>query len=279
MRIDKQLLKKLPLLLMLASLLAVVALSAWPSQAAASPLFQSTPQPLPEPGPDGRILYTALPGDSPWLIAGKFNIPIEQLRILNGWGPDKVLQEGETVVLATAAQITPTAPEATSEVVATTTPEGTPGTGTICVLLFDDVNGDATRQDAELGIPGGAASVSERTGLASHQGDTLAQIDATTGLPQAVCFADLPGGEYTVSVAAPQGFNPTTAQSATIQLSPGDETSLNFGAQAGSSGGFNILTPEEGGPPSPLMGLLGVVLVVAGGGLGFYSWQLSRRRF
>ncbi|QYK51340.1 MAG: LysM peptidoglycan-binding domain-containing protein [Anaerolineales bacterium] len=278
MRIDKELLKKLPLLLMFASLLAVVALSALPSQAAASPLFQSTPQPLPEPGPDGRILYTALPGDSPWLIAGKFNIAIEQLRILNSWGPDKVLQEGETVILGMASDATATA-EPTSEVVATTTPEGTPGTGTICVLLFDDVNGDAMRQDAELGIPGGAASVSERTGLASRQGDTLAQIDTTTGLPQAVCFSDLPGGEYTVSVAAPQGFNPTTAQSATIQLTPGDETSLNFGAQAGSSSGFNLLAPEEGGPPSPLMGLLGVVLVIAGGGLGMYSWRLSRRRF
>lgn len=275
---DKELLRKLPLLLMVASLLAVVALSAWPSQAAASPLFQSTPQPLPEPGPDGRIMYTALPGDSPWLIAGKFNIPIEQLRILNGWGPDKVLQEGEAVLLGTASEATPTE-QVTSEVVATSTPEGTPGTGTICVLLFDDVNGDAMRQDAELGIPGGAASVSERTGLASRQGDTLAQIDTTTGLPQPVCFADLPGGEYTVSVAAPQGFNPTTAQSATIQLSPGDETSLNFGAQAGSSSGFNILAPEEGGPPSPLMGLLGIVLVAAGGGLGVYSWRLSRRRF
>ncbi len=278
MRMDKELLRKLPLLLMVASLLAVVALSAWPSQAAASPLFQSTPQPLPEPGPDGRIMYTALPGDSPWLIAGKFNIPIEQLRILNGWGPDKVLQEGEAVLLGTASEATPTE-QVTSEVVATSTPEGTPGTGTICVLLFDDVNGDAMRQDAELGIPGGAASVSERTGLASRQGDTLAQIDTTTGLPQPVCFADLPGGEYTVSVAAPQGFNPTTAQSATIQLSPGDETSLNFGAQAGSSSGFNILAPEEGGPPSPLMGLLGIVLVAAGGGLGVYSWRLSRRRF
>lgn len=274
---NKQLLRKLPLLLLIASLLAVVALTALPSQAAASPLLQSTPQPLPEPGPDGRVVYTALPGDSPWLIAGKFNIPIEQLRILNSWSADKVLQEGETVILAVVTE-TPATAEPTSEVVATTTPEGMPGTGAICVLLFDDVNGDAMRQDSEFGIPGGAASVSERTGLASRTGDTVQQTDAD-GLPVAVCFDDLPGGEYTVSVAAPQGYNPTTAQSATIRLNPGDETSLNFGAQVGSSSGFNILTPEEGGPPSPLMGLLGIVLVLGGGALAMYSWRLTRRRF
>src|SRR5690606_21555040 len=133
--------------------------------------------------------------------------------------------EGETVILAVVTEAPPTT-EPTSEVVATSTPEGMPGTGSICVLLFDDVNGDAMRHDTEFGIPGGAASVSERTGLASRTGDTVQQT-GTDGLPVAVCFADLPGGEYTVSVAAPQGYNPTTAQSATIQLNAGDETSLN----------------------------------------------------
>ncbi|MCW5887540.1 MAG: hypothetical protein KIT07_05405 [Anaerolineales bacterium] len=277
MHTQQPLLRKLPLLLVMASLLALVLLSAWPGQAVAAPLLQATPQPLPEPGADGRVLYTALPGDSPWLIAGKFNIPIEQLRILNSWGADKILQEGETVVLAVVTDPTPTS-QATSEVVATSTPEGMPGTGTICVLLFEDANGDAMRQDDEFGIPGGAASVSERTNLASRTDDTVQQTDAD-GLPVPVCFDDLPGGEYTVSVAAPAGYNPTTAQNATIQLNPGDETSLNFGAQPGSGSGLNLLTPEEGGPPSPLMGLLGIVLVIAGGGLGVYSWQLSRRRF
>jgi hypothetical protein len=84
-------------------------------------------------------------------------------------------------------------------------------------------------------------------------------------------------GEYTVSVAAPQGYNATTAQSATIQLNPGDATTLNFGAQASSTSGLGALTPEEGGR-SPLMGLLGIVLLLSGAGLGFYTWQMSRRR-
>jgi len=242
--------------------------------AAASPALQSTPQPTPTPGADGRILYTVQANDSQWLIAAKFNIAIEELRILNGWTADEALIEGEVILLGLASQATATAGP-TSAVVATDTPQ-TPGSGRICVLLFNDLNGDALRQDTEFGIPGGAASVSERTGLTSRTGNTVADVDAD-GLPVLTCFEELPPGDYTVSVAAPEGFNPTTAQSATIQLSPGDETALNFGAQANSSSGFNILSPEEGGR-SPLMGLLGFVLLLSGAGLGAYTWQMARRR-
>jgi hypothetical protein len=278
MRKRAQMLKSMPLFILAGSLLAALVLSALSVPTGAAFSYQATPLPMPTAGADGRILYTVVAGDSQWLIAGKFNIPIEQLRILNGWSADQVLFEGQTVILGIAGtEPTPTAGP-TSEVVATNTPEAAPGTGSICVLLFDDLNGDALREDTEFGIAGGAASVSERTGLASRTGDTVAQTDAD-GLPVATCFDDLPRGEYTVSVAAPQGYNATTAQSATIQLAPGDQTSLNFGAQAGSSSGLNLLSPEEGGPPSPLMGLLGVVLLVGGAGLGVYSWQLSRRRF
>ncbi len=258
------------------SLLTIFLLAALTVPAAASPALQSTPQATPTPGPDGRILYTVLAGDSQWLIAAKFNIPLETLRILNGWTADQALIEGQIIVLGIAAQGEPSAtPGPTSAVVATNTPEA-PGFGTICVLLFDDTNGDALRQETEFGIAGGAASVSERTGLASQTDSTVSQLDAA-GAPVATCFEGLPVGEYTVSVAAPEGYNPTTAQSATIQLQAGDETSLNFGAQANSASGFNILTPQEGGR-SPLMGLLGIVLLLGGGGLGIYTWQIARRR-
>jgi hypothetical protein len=197
------------------------------------------------------------------------------LRQLNNWTADTPVIEGQVILLGVVGQEPTATLGPTSEVVATVT-EQAPGTGMICVLLFDDVNGDALRQEIEFGIAGGAASVSERTGLASRTGTTLAEVDAD-GEAVATCFEELPLGEYTVSVAAPQGYNPTTAQSATIQLNAGDATRLNFGAQIGSSSGLGALTPEEGGR-SPLMGLLGMVLLLSGAGLGFYTWQMSRGR-
>lgn len=267
--------KKLALLVLSAGFIAALFLSTSSFPASAAPQYQSTPQATPTAGADGRILYTVQAGDSQWLISAKFNIPIETLRILNSWTAEQVLAEGEIVVLGIAGtEPTPTVGP-TSEVVATNTPE-TPGTGSICVLLFDDVNGDALREETEFGISAGQASVTERTGLASRTGTTVSEVDAD-GLPVATCFTDLPRGEYTVSVAAPDGYNPTTAQSATIPLAPGDQTALNFGAQVSSSSGFNLLSPEEGGR-SPLMGLLGIVLILGGGGLGVYTWQLARRR-
>jgi hypothetical protein len=268
--------KPLAITLTIVGLFALLALSwslATPALAYA-PELQGTLQPTPTPGADGRILYTIQAGDSPLLIAEKFGLDYQQLRILNNWGENEVLTEGQVILLGLGNQGTATpVVGATSDVVATITPE-TPGTGSICVLLFDDINGDALRQDAEIGIADGAASVSERTGLASRTGVTVSQLDVDL-LPVPTCFDDLPLGEYTVSAAAPEGYNPTTAQSATIQLHPGDQTTLNFGAQANSASGG--LTPEEGGR-SPLMGLLGIVLILGGAGLGAYTWQMARRR-
>ncbi|MCW5876394.1 MAG: LysM peptidoglycan-binding domain-containing protein [Anaerolineales bacterium] len=238
---------------------------------------QATPEPLPPAGEDGRILYTVQAGDSPWGISARFGIPLQTLQSLNNWGPDTVVNEGQVILLGLAQEPTATsAPE--DDVVATTTPESpeSPGTGVICVLLFDDVNGDAMRQTSEFGILGGQASVSERTGLASRTLPTQGGMDED-GEPLRSCFEDLPVGEYTISVAIPDGYNPTTAPNITIQIAPGQTQDINFGAQMSSAGGFSILSPEEGGR-SPLMGLLGIVLLLAGGGLGFYTLQLGRRR-
>ena len=244
--------------------------------AGAAPEAQATAFPTPTAGTDGRVLYTVLPGDSQWLVAAKFGLDIEQLRLLNNWSADEILVEGQVILLGLAAQQEPTA-QASAESVAT--PQGTaesPGTGMICALLFDDVNGDALRQESEFGIAAGAVSVSQRAGQASETGTTGDEIDADEeAVP--LCFDDLPAGEYTISVAAPSGYNPTTAQSATLELKAGDETRLNFGAQLGSAAQSAILTPEEGGR-SPLMGLLGFVLLLSGAGLGVYTWQMARRR-
>lgn len=252
----------------------VLALGALSLPAGAAPLAQGTPFPTPTPGADGRILYTVQPGDSPFLIAAKFQIDINQLNILNNWTSDVVLQEGQIVILGLAST-----PEATEGPTPTSGAEATPedqGTGIICVLLFEDVNGDGERQGTEFSIPEGAVSVTERTGLVSDTQNTVFNFDAE-GEPVPTCFEGLPGSEYTISVAAPDGYNPTTAQSATIDLVPGDDTRLNFGAQRSSEAQAGLLSPEEGGR-SPWLGLLGFALLLAGLGLGYYNFQNRRGR-
>lgn len=257
------------------ALLSAFLIFSTPTTAYGSAVFQATAMPTPTAGADGRILYTVVAGDSQWSIAAKFGIPIQTLQNLNGWSGQETLAEGQVILLGLASDQAPTAttgPE--GDVVATSTPEST-GTGTICVLLFDDINGDAMRQETEFGIAGGQASVSERTGLASRNATTEAALDADAE-PVRTCFDSLPIGEYTITVAIPDGYNPTTNPSSTLQIAPGQTQDINFGAQVGTPTGANPFSTEEGGR-SPLMGLLGIVLLIGGAGLGFYTMQLRRR--
>lgn len=246
-----------------------------PAGTAYGSAIQSTPQPLPTAGADGRVTYLVLAGDSPWSIAAKFGIDLVVLQNLNNWTGDEVLAEGQEVLLALASEQQPTATVG-PEVAATNTPMAT-GTGSICVLLFDDINGDALRDETEVGIADGQASINERTGKASNSAATVSALDED-GEPVRTCFDALPLGDYTVSIALPTGYNPTTARDRQLQITRGGEVqTVNFGAQASSSAGGSGASLDLG-TRSPLMGLLGILLLLGGAGLGFYTYRSSRRR-
>ena len=78
-------------------------------------------------------------------------------------------------------------------------------------------------------------------------------------------------GDYNVSVAIPEGYNPTTSLNAPITLVQGDITYLTFGAQAGSV----VINENDNLPDStgstPLLGIIGAILLLGGIGLGVYS--------
>ncbi|MEX1249005.1 MAG: LysM peptidoglycan-binding domain-containing protein [Anaerolineales bacterium] len=258
-------------------ILSIVLLAAGPA-AASNLALQDTPQPTPTAGADGRILYTVLAGESPWSIAAKFGFDLIALQNLNNWTDDEILVEGQTILLGLANQQEPTAtPGPQDQVAATNTPQAA-GTGSICVLLFDDVNGDALRNATEFGIADGQASINERSGKASRTSATVSAVDEE-GEPVRTCFDELPLGDYTVSIALPTGYNPTTARDRQLQITRGGEVqTVNFGAQAsGDPAGSGFLSLQQGNR-SPLVGLLGVLLLLGGAGLGFYTLQLSRRR-
>jgi hypothetical protein len=258
---------------------------AWRMPANAAPLLQPTPFPTPTPGPDGRILYTVQEGDTLYRIAAVAGISLNELRQLNNRGTDDdVVIPGQVILLGLAGPgpgLPTAAPGETPQGVTALTPTPTliMSSGEVCVLLYADVNGDAYRQETELGILGGEVSVTAQFGGYSDKQPTKAgdpELDALT------CFENVPPGSYIVTMAIPDGWNETTVLTKTIDLSPGDTSYLNFGAQLSGLG-----RPQETGNGggdgddsgrSPLLGLLGILLLLGGAGLGVYSMYANQQR-
>jgi hypothetical protein len=88
-----------------------------------------------------------------------------------------------------------------------------------------------------------------------------------------MCFKDMPPGKYSVSAAAPDGYNPTIDLTSSFDVIAGDVDSVNFGAQKKVV--TTTDTPTKG--PSPLLGIIGAALLLGGVGLGIYAWRIMRK--
>jgi hypothetical protein len=240
--------------------------------AVAAPQAQFTPFPTPTPGTDGRIIYIVQPNDSWWRIAAIYAIDLNELLRLNDATNDTILVEGEEVILGFGgpAEVTPTFGPSPTPTPRLPTPSPQPGSGTLCVILYNDTNGDSLRQEEEPSIPDGAISISDPSG-------EITITETTTGGFEASCFEELPQGEYNISVAVPDGYNPTTVLNYTLILDPGTETYLDFGAQVGSAAD-NDLGSAGGSSRSLLLGVAGGLLLLGGVGLGVYATLSGRSK-
>ncbi len=244
----------------------------------AAPLPQLTPFPTPTPGPDGNIIYIVQDGDTLWRVAAISGITVDELRALNNLGPDAILTKGQTLLLGVGGPSIPTPTTGPSPTPPPATPTATPPSGgaTLCILLYNDENGDALRQDTESVIPGGAISIVNREGSVSLEAESGTQIEEDcnfnpyTGFDPALgftTFLDLPPGEYNVSVAVPEDFYPTTVMNYPVTLKPGDETYLDFGAQRASQAPppEDTLQPTQGSQRgSAILGIVGGILLAVG---------------
>lgn len=213
--------------------------------------------------PDGRVVYLVQEGDTCLRIQLLTGTTIDQLRTLNRLDQECTIIPGKELLLAVITPVaTPTQNPAVSPTPLLPTPTSYAGNGRVCVLLFNDINGDAVRETDEPTIEGGAVSIANRLGSVSVTSNTTNALDP-------IC-QEVPEGEYSISMAIPGGFNATTNLNLPpLKVQAGDQVILEFGAQISTV--VEATTVEEPEDNSGLfLAILGGLLIVMGIGLGIY---------
>jgi hypothetical protein len=221
---------------------------------------------------NGNIYYTVKDGETCDSIALVNNINIELLRNLNLLNLDdcRFLQVGRKLLLGSVPTAVITAGPSPTPTSFLPTPEPPKGFGTICIFLYNDINGNAMAEPEEVsdtGLAGGAISLTNTDGSFSRTGTTL-------GTGEALCFENAPEGDYTISIAIPDGYNPTSNQNYSIHLKAGDTSTIDFSAQASSR-----LNPStgDGGGSSIFLAIIGGLILLAGVGLALYVRFILRK--
>ena len=253
-------------------LLASASLTAQASGHVQLPQFST-----PTPGADGVIWYIVQEGETCTRISLLTGVPVDQLRALNRLDESCTLSIGQKLKIGIggpSAGATATAGAEATVTPAQPSPTPSLGEAIICVLLYEDVNGDALRQDTEAVIPNGAISVIGTSGQYSKTTNTSTGIDPICGA--ATIFEKVIQGTYNISVAAPAGYNPTTQLNYTLEIKPGEQIFVDFGAQKG--GAAKPQEPVNQPSSNNWLGIAGGILVLFGLGLGIYAWQVYGRR-
>ncbi len=248
-----------------------------PAQAAPSP--QGVQFATNTPLPDGRILYQVQPSDTSCVRVALLNgITVEQLRQLNTkLNADCTnLIVGDILLIGTGgpSAVSPTPGPSPTPLPPTITPTPFTGTTDICVLVFNDINGDGLRELTEPVIVGGAVSVTETNGKYTKTLTTV--INSDPNAYEGLCFNDVPEGHYNISAAIPDKYNPTMALTNTIDVKAGDRAFVDFGAQSKDTTVAQPGNTDPGGGTSPILGFLGGLLLLGGIGLGWYALRLRK---
>jgi hypothetical protein len=176
-------------------ILSLTAVVVQPGRFPAVVAAQLTVFPTPTPGPDGRILYIIQPNDTLWRISAITGVSIEDLRALNNLGPDTPIRPGDIMLIGLAgpAEVSPTPGPSSTPAPQEPTATTEPGWGNLCVILYDDQNGDSMRQEEEPSIPRGQINISNRSGSISHTAESPSGGNSRTPrLPKTRVISALP---------------------------------------------------------------------------------------
>ena len=221
----------------------------------------------PTPNADGQIIYTVQEGDNCTTIYLKTGVSIDQLIALNNLGADCEVIASQELILGTVDPAT-----ATLEGPVQTTTPGAPtptpseGSGEVCVVLFEDLDGNQMRAETEMYLSGGVISINNRAGTYSETEET---IGGDPTLVEPICFEGVPEGQYNLSMGIPDGYIATTSLNYALTVSPGDTVVIGFGAQPLSQ--TNDIDQEEvNSDRSPLLLAIGLIFLAGGAGLAFF---------
>jgi hypothetical protein len=231
------------------------------------------------PGADGRIIYIVQPGDGCFRVAALNNITVETLRQLNSKLDENcTLVEGQELLVGIVSVVlTPTPGAPVTPGTPTVTPTPLSGTTEVCVLLFDDVNGNALREEIEPAVAGGAVSLTENNGKYSAALNTVIPADPT--VYQGICFSDIPEGNYNITVGIPDNYNPTMELNYSLDVNAGDLAFVDFGIQSKDvvvDPAAAEETSNNGSGRSTILGIFGALFLLGGAGLGYYAWRSGR---
>lgn len=175
------------------------------------------PQYTATPSPSGSIIHTVVEGDTLFGIAITYEVDLDELRRLNAGtlGPNDLLSIGQEIVVKPgaggAALPTPTPEVAVQPPTTSQTPTVQPvipggaatpagDKGSICVLAFNDANGDMFRQvESEMALPGAEITLVGTGGALPPY--------PTDGVSEPHCFENLTAGQqYIVRHTPPPGY-------------------------------------------------------------------------
>jgi len=130
--------------------------------------------------------------------------------------------------------------------VPTATPTPTPGQ--VCVLAFNDRNGDGQQSADENPLAGVVFALADSNGPKDSY--------TTDGVSEPYCFADLQPGSYTLTAKAPGGYSGTSPKTQIVAISGGKEDFV-FGARRGGAVATPTRASSGGGGNGAASGLLG----------------------
>lgn len=228
----------------------------------------------------GEVWYTVQPGDTLVRIAFFHQTTVDELKRLNNLTSNiiysnqkllaKVLPPPAPIVDTPGPTLTPSSTPALVEF-PTQTPVPfalSPDYGQLCVVAYNDANRNAVN-DNEPTLPNVRVTLSA--------GNTPLDGYITTDDDAAHCFPQMPSGGYTVSVAAPAGYTPTTASDAAVQLQAGNLVTLAFGLTAVADSAR--VEPPARSPSGTTLLLLGLgALTVVMAGVGWAAILLAKKR-